>query len=109
MDKKTKTTNKTTQKTTKKKVTKRKKKSSNPLYVVSKDGKEVEEASNYLELIFKKLGLDFIYSFLTEYIKGLLELVNSYPMLVEIQKMIDQVVDALELAQMRIQKNFSFF
>lgn len=93
-------------KVTKKVKTKRK---VNPLYVVTNDGKDVEAASNYIELLFKKLGLDFVYEMMAEYLKGLLELVNSYPMLVEINKIIEQVVDAMELAYIRFSKSFSLF
>lgn len=97
------------EKTVKKKNTQRRnKKNTNPLYVVSNDGKDVEEASNYIELFFKKMGMDSVYEFLMSYLTGLLEMVNSYPMLVEINRVLEQIVAILELAYIRFSKKFSF-
>ena len=70
-------------------------KKKNPLYIVTNDGKDVESADNHIEALFKKAGLDFIYKFIMEYFKALLETVNSYPMFLEVKKFIDKAVDAL--------------
>lgn len=70
-------------------------KSKNPLYVVTNDGKDVESAENYIELFFKKAGLDFVYKFVIDYLEALIQSVNSYPMLVEIRRLIDQAIEAL--------------
>ncbi len=55
-----------------------KKKTSNPLYVVKNNGKDVEAAKGIFELILKKLNLEPAFEFLSLYLKALLEQVNNY-------------------------------
>ena len=55
------------------------KKNSNPLYVVSKNGVDVEAANSILDLLLKKTGLDQIIPVLENIMAILLSQVNSYP------------------------------
>jgi hypothetical protein len=64
----------------------------NPLYVVSKDKKNVEEASNFFDLLLKKTGLDQLWSMLETVIAVLLSQVQSYPMFLEVKKVIDKLL-----------------
>ncbi|MBC7537538.1 MAG: hypothetical protein H7281_01855 [Bacteriovorax sp.] len=71
--------------------TSKNKKSTNPLYVVRKNGVDVEEASGILELILKKTGLDKMIPILESFVQILLAQVESYAMFIETKKIIDQV------------------
>ena len=67
------------------------KKSTNPLYVVRKNGVDVEEASGLLELILKKTGLDKMIPMLETLVQILLSQVESYAVFIEVKKMLDIV------------------
>lgn len=67
------------------------KKSTNPLYVVRKNGVDVEEASGLLELILKKTGLDKMIPMLETLVQILLSQVESYAVFIEVKKMLDMV------------------
>ncbi|MDD0853062.1 hypothetical protein HBN50_08140 [Halobacteriovorax sp. GB3] len=64
----------------------------NPLYVVTNNGKDVEQVANFFEVIVKKLGLGPIIDIFNELLKSLFEQVNSYAMLLVIQEFIDNLV-----------------
>jgi hypothetical protein len=57
---------------------KRKNKKKNPLYVVTGEGKTVEEAANVLDVLVKKLGLEGLVAFLKQMIEILGENIKSY-------------------------------
>ena len=57
------------------------KKNKNPLFVVTNDGKDVEEATNFVDLWAKKLGLDPLYKMLEGLIESLLSAASTYPLL----------------------------
>lgn len=84
------------------------KKSSNPLYVVSKNGVDVEAANGIIDLILKKTGLDQLIPILENIMAILLSQVNSYPMFIEVKKVFDAIFEkAIELmfqAQQLMQK-----
>ena len=67
------------------------KKSSNPLYVVRKNGVDVEEANGILELILKKTGLDKLIPMLETFMNILLSQVENYAIFMEVKKILDQV------------------
>jgi hypothetical protein len=67
------------------------KKSSNPLYVVRKNGVDVEEANGILELILKKTGLDKLIPMLETFMNILLSQVENYAIFIEVKKILDQV------------------
>lgn len=69
----------------------------NPLYVVSKKNKTVEEADGVLDLLVKKLGLEPVLEFLEMMIKVLLEQINSYPTFLAIKSTLDFLVSKMEL------------
>jgi hypothetical protein len=67
----------------------------NPLYVVSKNGKDVESAKNFLDLILKKTGLDQVLNMLNTIIQMLLAQVTSYPIFLEVKKTIDTLLTSV--------------
>ena len=74
------------------------KKSSNPLYVVSNNGVDVEAASSIIDLILKKTGIDQMIPFLENIMSILLSQVNSYPMFLEVKKIFDAIFEkAIEM------------
>ncbi len=76
----------------------KKKMSSNPLYVVSNNGVDVEAANGILDLLMKKTGLDQLIPVLENIMAILLSQVNSYPMFMEVKKIFDALFEkAIEL------------
>lgn len=74
------------------------KKSSNPLYVVSNNGVDVEAANSIIDLILKKTGIDQMIPVLENIMAILLSQVNSYPMFLEVKKIFDAIFEkAIEL------------
>jgi hypothetical protein len=67
----------------------------NPLYVISKNGKDVESVANLLELFLKKTGLDQVFLILESLIAELLAQVTSYPVFIEVRKVIDNLLAAV--------------
>ncbi len=84
------------------------KKSSNPLYVVSNNGVDVEAANSILEMILKKTGLDQLIPILENIMHILLSQVTSYPMFMEVKKIFDaifeKVIELMFQAQQLMQK-----
>lgn len=80
----------------------------NPLYMVSKNGVDVEAANGILDLLLKKTGLDQMIPMLENIMAILLSQVNSYPMFMEVKKIFDAIFEkAIELmfqAQQLMQK-----
>lgn len=67
------------------------KKSINPLYVVKKNGVDVESANGILELILKKTGLDKMIPILESFFQIILSQVESYAVFIEVKKMFDEI------------------
>lgn len=67
--------------------------STNPLYVVRKNGVDVEEASGILELILKKTGLDKMVPMLEAFMQILFSQVQSYAVFIEVKKMFDKLFE----------------
>lgn len=65
-------------------------KNKNPLYVVK--GNNVQEAKNFVDLILKKFNLEPAVEILTNIFKMLLAQITSYPMLVLVKNMLDQLM-----------------
>ncbi len=86
-----------------------KKKSTNPIYVVSNNGVDVEEAKNFLDLLLKKTGIDKLLPILESILNILLSEVKSYPVFIEVKKMFDklfeQFISALFFIQQKINSN----
>jgi hypothetical protein len=84
------------------------KKNSNPLYVVRKNGVDVEAATNFLDLLLKKMGIDQIIPILENIMAVILSQVTSYPIFMEVKKMFDtifeKVIELMFQAQTMLQK-----
>ena len=65
------------------------KKNKNPLYVVTNNGQDVEQAKGMFDLWIKKLGLDPIIEMLEFLFKSLLNMVSSYAMLTAVKDVFD--------------------
>lgn len=67
------------------------KKTTNPLYVVRKNGVDVEEANGLLELLLKKTGIDKMLPILESFFHILLSQVQTYAVFMEVKKLYDTV------------------
>ena len=67
----------------------------NPLYVVSKNGVDVEAASSLIDLILKKTGADKMLPVLEQVLALILSQVNSYPVFMEVKKMFDALFEKI--------------
>jgi hypothetical protein len=67
----------------------------NPLYVVSKNGVDVEAANSLFDLLLKKTGLDQMIPMLENIMAILLSQVNSYPMFMEVKKIFDAIFEKM--------------
>lgn len=65
-------------------------KSKNPLYVVK--GKDVEEASNVLDLVIKKLSLEPVIQFVQNMLKMILDNIKTYPTFLAMKNLLDELV-----------------
>ena len=65
-------------------------KTKNPLYVVKNNGVDVEEAMSFFDLVFKKFNLEAVVPIFEAIIQALLSEVSTYPVFVEVKKMLDQ-------------------
>ncbi|EQC48471.1 hypothetical protein M899_1957 [Bacteriovorax sp. BSW11_IV] len=68
----------------------------NPLYVVTNNGKDVEEVGNIFEAIVKKLGLEPVIALFQTLIDELLKNINSYAMLLAVQEFIDKLLESMK-------------
>lgn len=65
-------------------------KTKNPLYVVKNNGVDVEEAMSFFDLVIKKFNLEAVVPIFEAVIQAILSEVTSYPVFVEVKKMLDQ-------------------
>lgn len=77
-------------------------KNKNPLYVVK--GKTVQEAKGMFDLLIKKFNLEPAVKILMNLMGLLLAQVNSYPMLVTVKKMVDELIEKMTQLFNRFQK-----
>lgn len=68
----------------------KKSKAKNPLYVVK--GKDVQEASDIVDLVIKKLGLEPVVQFLQTMLKMIIENVQSYPTFLAMKNFLDELM-----------------
>jgi len=80
----------------------------NPLYHVSKDGKDVESVDGVLELLIKKLGLDPVIAMLEGVLQFLGEQVKSYAMFSAIKDLYDQLLEKLMNLYARVKPLLEF-
>ena len=69
----------------------------NPLFIVKKDGKTVEEADNLFDALIKKLGFEEVIEFFLNMIKLLLDQVTNYSSLQVVKTLLDQFINSLEM------------
>lgn len=69
---------------------------SNPLYVVTNKGQDVEVASNLWDALVKKFHLTPFINAFEAIFRELLEMVKSYPMLVSVQEMFAEFLAKME-------------
>lgn len=65
----------------------------NPLYVVK--GSTVLEAKNLFDMVLKRFNLEGIYEVVMNILRLLLSQVKSYPMLLVVKGIVDQLVNKL--------------
>lgn len=66
-------------------------KNKNPLYVVK--GSTVLEAKNLFDMVLKRFNLEGVYEVVMNILKMLLAQVKSYPMLLVVKGIVDQLVN----------------
>lgn len=69
----------------------------NPLYVVTNQGKDVQEATGLLDMIVKKLGLEGVVELLEDLMASMMEMATSYAMFVSIKTFLDTIIHQIEL------------
>lgn len=72
-----------------------KKKVKNPLYVVK--GDQVEQATNFLDVLIKKMNLEPLVELIGSLLKMLIENVQNYQTFIVLKNFIDQLMGKLEL------------
>ncbi|WP_417335012.1 hypothetical protein [Halobacteriovorax marinus] len=77
-------------------------KSTNPLYHVSNDGRDVEHVNNIFELLIKKFGLTPVIDFLESMFQFMLDEVKSYPIFLLLKDMLDQIIEKMLSIYQRI-------
>lgn len=70
-------------------------KAKNPLYHISKDGKDVESVSNFFELLVKRFGLEPVITFLESMFEFMVEQVQSYAIFISLKEMMDELIEKL--------------
>ncbi len=75
-------------------------KKKNPLFVVTNQGKDVEQANSMFEALIKKLGLTKsiaqLEKWLGDFFQFLFSLVKNYAILVAVKNILDELVIKLE-------------
>ena len=74
----------------------------NPLYVVTNQGKDVEQASGLFDMIVKKLGLEGALDLVNALLSSLFEMVTNYAMFVSIKNFVDSFLHQIELVLARL-------
>jgi len=69
----------------------------NPLYVVTNQGKDVQEATGLLDMIVKKLGLEGVVELLEGLMASMMQMATSYAMFVSIKSFLDTIIHQIEL------------
>lgn len=70
--------------------------SKNPLYVVTNDGKDVEQAENLLDAVIKKLSLGPVIDFLKLIFQMIIDQVGGAVAMDLIKGIMDEFIDSLE-------------
>ena len=68
----------------------------NPLYVVTNDGKDVEQAEGFMDALVKKFGLEPVMEVIRSVLSLLSDQVGNYGFFLFLQEFIDEIVSQLE-------------
>ncbi|MBT3236709.1 MAG: hypothetical protein HN353_12205 [Bdellovibrionales bacterium] len=68
----------------------------NPLYVVTNNGKDVERVRSLWDALVKKFGIGPLVEFINIMLQQLFALVTSYPMLVAVNRYLNQLFEQLQ-------------
>jgi predicted NBD/HSP70 family sugar kinase len=71
-------------------------KAKNPLFVVTNNGQDVEQAEGLLDALVKRLGLEPVMEVLDEILEQLIAASSSYTMIQVLEEWVDQLVRILE-------------
>ncbi|MCP4914740.1 MAG: hypothetical protein GY909_16605 [Oligoflexia bacterium] len=71
-------------------------KKTNPLFVVTNNGQDVEEAAGMFDALIKKLGLEPVLEVFQQILEMLLSQVQSYAAFEMAKQFVDEFVDQLE-------------
>ena len=74
----------------------KRKNKTNPLYVVTNKGQDVEQANNVIDLWVKKLGLAPVLELLDFLLKSLTSLVSNYAMFVTVKEILDGYLEQIQ-------------
>jgi hypothetical protein len=74
----------------------KRKNKTNPLYVVTNKGQDVEQASNVIDLWVKKLGLRPVIELLDYLLKSLTSLVSNYAMFMAVKNILDGYLEQIQ-------------
>lgn len=74
----------------------KKAKGANPLFVVTNNGQDVEEAQGFVDALVKKFGLGPIIEFMNTIIQMIMEQVGGMVALELVRGVMDEFIDALE-------------
>lgn len=72
------------------------KKNKNPLYVVTNNGQDVEQATGMFDMWVKKLGLAPLVEALDFFLKMLLDMISSYAMFTVVKEAFDQYLAQIQ-------------
>lgn len=68
----------------------------NPLYVVTNNGKDVLEATNFLDALVKRLGIEPFLNQIELLLQAVLSMVTSYAVFAAVKEWLDQFIIILE-------------
>ncbi len=68
----------------------------NPLFVVTNNGQDVEEAQSFLDALLKKFGLEPFFEFINTVIQMIMEQVGGMVALELARGFLDEMIDILE-------------
>lgn len=71
-------------------------KAKNPLFVVTNDGQDVEQASGAFDALIKKLGLEPLLEVFDEILEQLIAICSNYKMIEVLSEFLEEVVASLE-------------
>jgi hypothetical protein len=81
----------------------------NPLYVVTNDGKDVEQAEGFVDAIVKRFGLEPVMELLQSLLGMLSDQVGNYGFFLFLQEFVDTLVANLEDIKNKVGKIVPIF